>query len=107
MGIPVPPQKQREAATQLELSLRHYDISGASISHGPEGTKFACTLGPLADETIAALDSAAQTGGLLRLLFPQPLLLDLLALERKEPQRIRIVGRIVGSLPDSDVSESA
>jgi hypothetical protein len=35
------------------------------------------------------------------------LLLDLLALERKDPCRIRIVGRIVGSPPHSDVSESA
>jgi hypothetical protein len=103
----MPPHNQNEPAAQLELSLEHYDISGATISCGPEGTKFACTLGPLADEALTALDHAAQSGGLLCLRFPQPLLLDLLALERKDPRRIRIVGRIVGSPPHSDVSESA
>jgi hypothetical protein len=104
-ALMLPPNKS-EATAQLELSLGNYDVSGASISHGPEGTKFTCTLGPLAEETMVALDDAAQSGQILCLLFPQPLLLDLLALERKEPRRVRIVGRIVGSAPHADVSES-
>ena len=103
----MPPPNKNQAAGQLELNQGHYDVSGASISHGPEGTKFACTLGPLEQETMAALDDAVQSGQLLCLLFPQPLLLDLLALERKDPHRMRIVGRIVGSSPHSDVSETA
>ena len=44
---------------------------------------------------MAALDRAAENHGTIRLLLPDPLLLDLVALERKDPHGVRIVGRIV------------
>ena len=90
----MPPQQEGDVAAQLELSVGDYQINGASIGFGPKGSHFACTLGPVSDETLAALDSLVLTHGKVCLLFSKPLLLDLVSLERKEPQRIRIVGRI-------------
>jgi hypothetical protein len=92
------PERQQEegrVGTQLELTLGQYQVGGASITHGPRGSTFGCTIGPVSAETLAALDGAVRDRSTLRLLFPEPLLLDLLELERKEPQRVRIVGRIV------------
>ena len=94
----MPPQQEGDVAAQLELSLGDYQVNGASIGFGPQGGHFACTLGPISNETLAALDTLVLTHGKICLLFPKPLLLDLVSLERKEPQRIRIVGRIAESV---------
>jgi hypothetical protein len=90
----MPAKEEREVGIQLSLSLVEYQLRGGSISHGPDGQTFACTFGPISDETMMALDRAAQNHGTIRLLFPEPLLLDLISIERKEPQRVRIVGRV-------------
>ena len=91
---------------QLELSLAGYSVNRASIGYGPDGAEFACTVGPMTDETIAALDGAAEKDGRVCLMFPQPLLLDLVAIERKDPHSVRIVGHIVGSTCDRGDAEN-
>jgi hypothetical protein len=88
-------QEARYARPELELSLGDYNVNGASIGCGPDGTKFAFTIGPISDATVAALERAAQTRDRICLLLPQPLLLDLVALERKGPDNVWIAGRIV------------
>jgi hypothetical protein len=86
----------------VRLSLGDYSINGASIGHGPDGSQFACTIGPLPDETVAALFRAAANHGRICLLLPEPLVLDVVATECKEPRRVRIVGRIVDPFSMSD-----
>jgi hypothetical protein len=90
----MPATEERQVGTQLELTLADYEVRGASMGHGVEGCSFACTIGPVSDETMAALDRAAGRHDTIRLLFPQPMLLELVTLERREPQRVRIAGRI-------------
>jgi hypothetical protein len=75
--------------------LGDYNVNGASIGHGPDGSQFACTIGPLPDETVTALFHAAENHGRICLLLPEPLVLDVVATERKELGRVRIVGRLV------------
>jgi hypothetical protein len=93
----MPGKEERNVGAQLELNLGNYQVRGASIGYGPKGGAFACTVGPISDETMAALTRAVESRGTICLLFPQPLTLNLITLERKEPQAIRIVGRIVES----------
>jgi hypothetical protein len=90
----MPATEERNVGTQLELTLADYEVRGASMGHGIQGSSFACTIGPVSDETMAALDRAAVRHETICLLFPQPLLLELVTLERREPQRVRIAGRI-------------
>ena len=90
----MPPKKERPIGTQLELSLADYEIHGASVGYSVEGSSFACTLEPVSDETMVALDRAAESHGIICLLLPKPLLLELVTLERRGPQRVRIVGRM-------------
>jgi hypothetical protein len=98
----MPAEEERTVGNQLELSLADYEVRGASMGHGVGGYSFGCTIGPVSDETMAALDRAATSHGTICLLFPQPLLLDLITLERKEPQRVRIVGHISKGIKVSD-----
>jgi len=90
----MPPKKERPVGPQLELNLADYAIQGASVGYGTEGSRFACTIEPVSAETIVALDRAAASHGTICLLLPKPLLLELVTLERRGPQRIRIVGRM-------------
>jgi len=96
------PVREPDARSQLKLRLGDYSIKGASIGHGPDGTQFACTIGPLPDETVAALFRAAENHGRICLLLPEPLLLDVVATECKEPRRVRIVGRVIDPFSMSD-----
>ena len=96
------PVQEAPVRSQLKLSLGDYSVNGASIGHGPDGTQFACTIGPLSDETVAALYGAAESHARICLLLPEPLLLDVVALERKEAQRFRIVGRVIDPFSMSD-----
>ena len=98
----MPAEEERRVGTQLELKLADYEVRGASIAHGVEGSSFACTIGPVSDETMAALDRAAESHGTICLLFPRPLLLNLVTVERKEPRRVRISGRIFDPLTASE-----
>jgi hypothetical protein len=97
-------QKRRGAGSTLELDFgTDYQISAASFAPGPGGGIFSCSVSPMADETVAALDSAIRRRGPVRLLFPghQAVLLDLVTLERKGPQLIRISGRVVAKGTES------
>ncbi len=85
---------------QLELSFEGYHVNGASVGYGRDGTKFAFTIGPISDATVAALEGAARNQWRLCLSLPKPLLLDFVALEHTEPDKVRIVGRIVGATSD-------
>ena len=96
------PVQEADVRSQLKLSLGDYSVNGASIGHGPDGTQFACTIGPLPDETVAALFRAAENHGRICLLLPEPLLLDVVATERKEPRSVRIVGRVIDPFSMSD-----
>ncbi len=93
----MPQKEERDTATQLELNLADYEVRGASVGHGADGSRFACSIGPVSDEAMASLDRVAETHGKIRLLLPEPLLLDLVTVERKDPKRVRIVGRICRS----------
>jgi hypothetical protein len=99
-------REPRHVRAQLELSLGDYNVNGASIGCSGSGAKFAFTIGPISDAAVAALVATAHHHGTIRLLLPQPLLLDLVAVERQEPQRVRIAGRIVGSAADATEMES-
>ena len=86
----------------VELSLADYNSYGASISCDRDGTTFAFTIGPVPDATVAALEGVVQAHKRISLnCCGQPLLLDLVALERKESRKARIVGRIVGGILDA------
>jgi len=85
----------------FELSLGDYSTSDASICCNQDGTKFTFTIGPVTDATVAALDSAAQRYGMISLnCRGTPLLLDLVSLERKEPNKLRIEGRVCRDTSD-------
>jgi hypothetical protein len=99
-------QEVGDVRPQVELSLGNYKVNGASIACGRRGTKFAFTIGPRPDAAVAALVATAHHHGRICLLLPEPLLLDLVAVERKEQQRVRIAGRIVGSTSDGGDMES-
>ena len=100
----MPPRQERPIGTQLELNLADYEIHGASVGYnGVDGSRFACTLEPVSDETMVALDRAAETHGTICLLLPEPLLLELVTLERKGPHSIRIVGRMLAALSGSTI----
>lgn len=91
-------ERERRGQLALELNCVGLNVKSASFSPGPDGRGglFSCSLGPVTDETVEALDRAAQTHTLVDLVFSDhPLLLDLVTLERKAPQVVRIVGHIV------------
>ena len=90
--------ERRDEGKTLELDFgTDYQISAASFAPGPEGGIFSCSISPLAEETVASLDSAIHRKYPVRLLFPghQAVLLDLVSLERKGAQSVRISGRVV------------
>ena len=93
----MPLKEQRHTGIQLELNLADYEVRGASMGHGVDGSRFACNIGPVSDEAMAALDRVAESHGTICLLLPEPLMLDLVIVERKDPKRVRIIGRICRS----------
>lgn len=92
-----PQERRGQLALELDCSAHH--VSGQSFMpapHGGSGGLFSCSVGPLPNETLAALDEAARTHAPVRLLFDQkPLMLEMVSLERKEAHRVRIVGTVV------------
>ena len=96
------PVQEAPVRSELNLRLEDYSVNGASIRHGPDGTQFACTIDPYRTKTVAALFRAAENHGRICLLLPEPLLLDVVATECKEPRRVRIVGRVIDPFSMSD-----
>lgn len=86
-------------APKLELRLADYKLSGGSIACEPGMTTFAFTIGPLSDETLAALDRVARSRGTICLRSDrQPMFFDLITIERKDRTKTRLVGRLVDTL---------
>ena len=80
----------------LELNCADYRVTAASIGHGRSGAVFRCTISPVTDEMLKALDAAARSEDVIRLIFPkQPLLLERIQVKRVEPGGVRISGRVV------------
>lgn len=90
--------KERRGQLALELDCTAYQLGGQSFTPAPNGARgglFSCSLGPLPDETIAALDKAVRAHTPVCLLFDKhPVLLEMVTLERKEARRVRIVGSV-------------
>ena len=87
---------------QLELRLDNYKVSGGSMGCGRDGTAFAFTLGPVSDATVADLNDVAQKHGTICLYCcREPLFFDPVAVERKDKDSVRIMGRIVGGASDA------
>ena len=86
---------------QFALSLDDYKVNGGTIGLSREGTSFAFTIGSLPDAAVAALEDAAQKHERIRLYCcREPLLFDLVTLERTELTKVRIVGRIIDAASD-------
>jgi hypothetical protein len=95
--VSLPAQQANHIRPELELSLGNFNINGGSIGCSADGVKFAFTIWPLPDATAAALEGVAATHGRICLYCcDQPLLFDLVELQRKEPGKVRLVGRLVG-----------
>lgn len=87
-----------QLAFDLDCSARK--VTAASFAPGPEGQGgvFSCAIATLAEETVAALDRASREHTPVRLLFDEhSLLLDLVTLERKQAQSVRIIGQVVAA----------
>jgi hypothetical protein len=99
----MPPRAARDVKSQvIGLSLGDYNVNGASIDCGRDGTRFAFTIWPISDSTMAALEREVRDDQRICLICcDRPLLLDLVTIERKQRQRVRIVGRVVGSTSDT------
>jgi hypothetical protein len=101
----MPKERERRGETSsLELNFgAGCEVSAASFVPQGDGGTFACSVGPLSDETVAALDRAAHSHTPVRLLFPgdQSVALELVKLERKGPQLIRISGRVRRAADDA------
>jgi hypothetical protein len=81
---------------KVDLNCADYRVTGASMGHGRRGPTFRCTVGPLTDELLDALDDVARSQGTLRLVFPKrPLVLERIEVRRVEPSSAQISGRVV------------
>ena len=57
---------------------------------------FRCTLSPVTDDVMEALDDAVRSKRMIRFVFPkQPLVIESIEVVRLEPGRIGIAGRVV------------
>ena len=80
----------------LELNSADYRIKSASIGHSRDGEVFRCTLTPVTDEVLEALDAAARSKRMIRLIFPSHALgLQCTEVVRTEPGCVQIAGRVV------------
>ena len=91
--------QERRGQLALELDCTAHNVTGQSFAPAPNGGVgglFSCSVGPLSDELLSALDEAARTQAPVCLLFDKtPLVLETVTLERKEAHRVRIVGSVV------------
>lgn len=92
--------KEHERHDQLafDLNCADYEVRDAVFTPGSAGGGglFSCAIGPVADETMVALHRAARTQRPISLWFSDcPVVLDLVTLQRKSPQSVRIVGHVL------------
>jgi hypothetical protein len=81
----------------LGLSMKNYKIGCGSVLSSADGVTFAFTIWSLPDDTASAIEAVARNHGRICLYCnDRPLLFDLIAVEREELGKTRIVGRIVG-----------
>jgi hypothetical protein len=79
-----------------ELNCADYHVNSASIGHGRGGSVFRCTLSPVTDEVLQALDDAVRSNRMIRFVFPkQPLVIESIEVVRLQPGHVRIAGRVV------------
>jgi len=91
-------EHQRHGQLAFDLNCAGYEVRDASFAPGPggEGGLFSCAIGPVADETMVALDRAARTQTPISLWFSDcPVMLDLVTLQRKSAQSVRIIGHVL------------
>jgi hypothetical protein len=84
----------------FELHLRGCEVKAAAFAPTPGTDRgvFSCSVSPVADGTVEELERAAHRHTPVCLRFDQSsLFLELARLERKDPQSIRIVGRVIRS----------
>jgi hypothetical protein len=96
MGSPGEPRGQ----LPFELDCSDREVTAASFAPGPEDFSgvFACSVAPVAEEAVAALERASQEHVPVRLLFRDySLLLGLATVERKNPQSVRIIGQLLAT----------
>ncbi len=80
----------------LELNSADYRIQSASVWHNRDGEVFRCTLTLVTDEVLEALDAAARSKRMIRLIFPNHALgLECMEVVRTEPGCVRIAGRVL------------
>ena len=80
----------------LELNCADYHVTSPSIGHGGKGSVFECTLSPVTDETLAALQDAVRSNRRIRFGFSkQPLVLESIKVVPVGPEMVRITGRVV------------
>lgn len=85
----------------LELNCADYRVTSASAGHRGGCSVFGCTLSPVTEETLKALDAAAASDQRVRLNFPkQPVVLESIVLVRIGRGRVRIAGRVVDPPPE-------
>ncbi|HUQ51216.1 MAG TPA: hypothetical protein VM692_03275 [Gammaproteobacteria bacterium] len=79
----------------VELNSVDYEVTSASMGHGRNGAVFRCTLRPVTDAVLEELELAAQSDGMVRLVFPkEPLLLERIDVQQVEPGCVRLAGRV-------------
>jgi hypothetical protein len=91
-------EEQYRGQLALELHFRDEQVKTASFAPVAGGNSglFSCSLGPLSEADVGELERAARLDTPIRLRFSEyPLLLDQVTVERKGPQSVRIVGRVV------------
>jgi len=103
--VSMPAQEVGSGNTEPSLSLGDYNVPGGSIRCNQDEIKFAIAIWTLLGDTVAVLEAVARHHGRIRLLLPHPVLLDLMAVERKG-QQLMITGRIVGSTSTGSDMES-
>lgn len=87
--------KQPAESLQLRLALTDYRVEDGTVNATADGCTFECSLGPVSADVLAALDEAAAAHAQVCLDGKRPILLALHKVERKDPQRVRIAGRLL------------
>jgi hypothetical protein len=91
-------QQERHGQLAFDLNCADYEVKDASFAPalGGEGAMFSCAIARVSNETMVALDRAARARTPISLWFSDcPVVLDLVTLQRKSPQSVRIIGHVL------------